>query len=35
MSSSPNIILAIKSGIMRWEGHVAGMEKGEVYTGFR
>ena len=30
-----NIIRVIKSRIMRWVGHVARLEKGELYTGFR
>ena len=32
--SSPNIIRMIKSGRMRWSGHVARMREGEVCTGF-
>jgi hypothetical protein len=32
--SSPNIIRAIKSIRMRWAGHVAGMGKRAVHTGF-
>ena len=32
--SSPNIVWVIKSRRMRWTGHVASGEKGEVYTGF-
>ena len=32
--SSPNIIWVIKSRRMRWAGHVAGMGRGEVYTGY-
>jgi hypothetical protein len=32
--SSPNIIRIIKSRRMRWAGHVAGMGKREVHTGF-
>jgi hypothetical protein len=32
--SSPNIIRVIKSRRMRWAGHVAGMGKREVHTGF-
>ena len=31
---SPNIVRAIKSRIMRWAWHVAGMGGGEAYTGF-
>ena len=31
---SPNIIRMIKSGRMRWSGHVARMREGEVCTGF-
>jgi hypothetical protein len=33
--SSTNIVLVIKSRRMRWAGHVARMEMGETYTGFR
>jgi hypothetical protein len=33
--SSPNIVRVIKSRRMRWEGHVARMGRGEVFTGFR
>jgi len=29
----PNIVRVIKSRRMRWAGHVARMESGEVYTG--
>jgi hypothetical protein len=32
--SSPNNIRMIKSRRMRWAGHVAHMERGEVHTGF-
>jgi len=32
--SSPNIVRMFKSGRMRWAGHVARMEGGEVFTGF-
>jgi hypothetical protein len=32
--SSPNIVRVIKSRRMRWAGHVARMEEGEVFTGF-
>jgi hypothetical protein len=32
--SSPNIVRVIKSRRMRWAGHVARMERGEVLTGF-
>jgi hypothetical protein len=32
--SSPNIVRVIKSGRMRWAGHVARMGRGEVFTGF-
>jgi hypothetical protein len=32
--SSLNIFRVIKSRRMRWAGHVAGMGRGEVYTGF-
>jgi hypothetical protein len=32
--SSPNIVRLIKSGRMRWAGHVARMGRGEVFTGF-
>ena len=31
---SRNIVRVIKSGRMRWAGHVARMGKGEAYTGF-
>jgi hypothetical protein len=31
---SPNNVRVIKS-IIRWAGHVARMERGEAYTGFR
>jgi len=31
--SSPSIIWAIKSGRMRWEGHVTSLRKGEVHRG--
>jgi hypothetical protein len=31
---SPNIVKVIKSGRMRWMGHVACMWRGEVFTGF-
>jgi hypothetical protein len=30
--SSPNIVRVIKSRRMRWAGHVARMEEGEVFT---
>jgi hypothetical protein len=30
----PNIVRVIKSRRMRWAGHVAGMGRGEVFTGF-
>jgi hypothetical protein len=33
MYSSPNIVRVIKSGRMRWAGHVARMGRGEVFTG--
>jgi hypothetical protein len=32
--SSPNIILVVKSRIMRWAGHVTCMGGEELYTGF-
>jgi hypothetical protein len=32
--SSPNVIWMIKSRRMRSAGHVAGMRRGEVYTGY-
>jgi len=32
--SSTNIIRMIKSGRMRWAGHVERIGRGEVYTGF-
>jgi hypothetical protein len=32
--SSPSIIRMIKSRRMRWAGHVASRETGEVHTGF-
>jgi hypothetical protein len=32
--SLPNIVRVIKSRRVRWTGHVARMEKGEVCTGF-
>jgi hypothetical protein len=32
--SLPNIVRVIKSRRMRWAGHVARMERGEVFTGF-
>jgi hypothetical protein len=32
--SLPNIVRVIKSGRLRWAGHVARMGKGEVCTGF-
>jgi hypothetical protein len=32
--SSPNIVRFVKSGRMRWAGHVARMGRGEVYTRF-
>jgi hypothetical protein len=32
--SSPNIVRVIKSRRVRWAGHVARMEAGEVLTGF-
>ena len=32
--SLPNIVWVIKSRRMRWEGHVARMGRGAVYTGF-
>jgi hypothetical protein len=32
--SSPNIVRVIKSRRMRWVGHVAHMERGELFTGF-
>jgi len=31
---SPNIIRMMKSGRMRWEGHVARMGAGEMYVGY-
>jgi hypothetical protein len=31
---SPNIVRVIRSRRMRWEGHVARMGRGELYTGF-
>jgi hypothetical protein len=32
--SSPDIIRQVKSRRMRWAGHVARMEEGEMCTGF-
>jgi hypothetical protein len=32
--SSLNIVRMIKSGRMRWAGHVARMGRGEMFTGF-
>jgi hypothetical protein len=32
--SSPNSVRVIKSRRMRWAGHVAHWERGEVFTGF-
>jgi hypothetical protein len=32
--SLPNIVRVIKSRRLRWEGHVARMGRGEVFTGF-
>jgi hypothetical protein len=32
MYSSPNIVQVIKSKKIRWVGHVAPMERGEVYA---
>jgi hypothetical protein len=32
--SSPHIIRIIKSKRMRWAGHVARLNRGEVHTGF-
>jgi hypothetical protein len=32
--SSPNIVRVIKSRRMRWAEHVAGVGKGEMFTGF-
>jgi hypothetical protein len=32
--SLPNIIRVIKSGKLRWTGHVARMVRAEVHTGF-
>jgi hypothetical protein len=32
--SSPNLIRTIKSRRMRWAGHVARMEKREMYIGY-
>jgi hypothetical protein len=32
---SPNNVRVIKSIRIRWAGHVARMERGEAYTGFR
>ena len=32
--SLPNIIQVIKSGRLRWAGHIARMGKGEARTGF-
>jgi len=32
--SSPNIVRLVKSRKMRWAGHVAGMWRREVCTGF-
>jgi len=32
--SSPNIVWVSKSGRLRWEGHVARMERGDVFKGF-
>jgi hypothetical protein len=32
--SSPDIVRVIKSRMIRWAGHVARMERREVYTGF-
>ena len=34
LHSSPNIILVIKSRIMKWAGRVARMGRGEGYTVF-
>jgi hypothetical protein len=34
LCSSPNIVRVIKSRIMWWAEYVAGMGRGEVYTGF-
>jgi hypothetical protein len=31
---SPNIVRVIKSRRMRWAGHLARMEREEVFTGF-
>jgi len=35
MCISENIFRVIKSGRMNWAGHVIGMGRGEVYTGYR
>jgi len=32
--SSPNITRAIKSRKVRWVGHIAQLERGEVHTGY-
>jgi len=32
--SSPNIVRVKESKRMKWDGHVARMGRGEVYTGF-
>jgi len=34
LCSSPNIVQVMKSRILRWAGHVAGMGRGEVHTGY-
>jgi len=34
LCSSPNIVLVIKSSIMKWVGHVARNGRGEVCQGF-
>jgi hypothetical protein len=34
LHSSPNIVRVIKSRRMRWAGHVARMEREEVFTAF-
>jgi hypothetical protein len=35
LCSSPNIIRVIRSGRLRWVGHVAHMGRGGLHTGYR